>query len=314
LGRQERHHPVFIEERRPGAVVFPGIDNEEGYYEDDALTIEEGYEEQATIAQHEESTVNIIARVVDTAEENRMRREQGRMRHELDQLRQMVDNTVAIKPVVATHRYVENGDEEVHANHGDLPRSAEPKCGTRGRRWYAIGVILLIVVAVAVALALVLPSEPTMPTQAPNTTTPIPQDLSELISSASSDGGAALATPSTPQYKALEWLAGNPNLANYTYQQVIQRYALATLYYSTKGDSWASNDFWLSNADVCGKWNQYNGTTIDCTSTGAVSSLDLPSNGLRGTIPPEIGMLSDSVGKLVVKENAVQLCVILSHG
>jgi hypothetical protein len=167
--------------------------------------------------------------------------------------------------------------------------------------------MLLIVVAVAVALALLLPPDPEP--------SPIPQDsLIELISSASSDDGEALRTPSTPQNMALEWLAENPNLANYTDQEKIQRYALATLYYSTKGDSWAINDFWLSNADVCGKWSQYNGTTIDCTSNGSVSSLDLRSNSLRGTIPPEIGMLSDSLGKFVVKENAVKLCDIPSRG
>jgi hypothetical protein len=298
---------VFIEERRPGAVREGGLGNEQGE-EDDERTIEIGDGEQATVATREESTVNIVARVVDTEEENRIRREQDRMRHELDQLRQMVDNVVVVSPaVVATHRDVENENENVRAaNHDDLPRSDEPKCGIRGRQWYAIGVILLIVVAVAVALALVLPSEPTTTTQAP-TKTPITQDLSDLITSASSDGGVALATPSTPQNMALEWLAVNPNLAKYTDQQKIQRYALATLYYSTKGDSWASNDFWLSNADACGKWYHYESAAgymaVDCTSNGTVSSLKLRDNGLQGTIPPEIGMLSDSLSKFTMEKS-----------
>jgi hypothetical protein len=337
LGWEEHRHPVFIEERRPGAVVGTGIDNEDEYYKEDGLTIEEGYVEQTTIA----------PRVVDTEEENQRLREQYWMRHERDQaarerdqLRQMVGDAVVTKPIVATHRDVENGNDNVHAaNHDDLQISDDPKCGTRGRRWSATGVILLIVVAVAVALALVLPSEPTTTTQAPPTTTtqapttttttqaptmttttqaptttPILQDLSELISSASSDGGEALTTPSTPQNLALEWLAGNPNLANYTDQEKIQRYALATLYYSTKGDSWDNDDFWLSDADACNKWYQYNDTTIDCTIDGAVSFLDLDFNNLQGTIPREIGMLSDSLGKFTVEENAVQLHGIPSHG
>jgi hypothetical protein len=64
---------------------------------------------------------------------------------------------------------------------------------------------LFFVVAVVVTLALVLLSEPTPP-----------QDpLSELIASASSDGGVALSDPSTQQNMALKWLAGDLNLASY---------------------------------------------------------------------------------------------------
>jgi hypothetical protein len=340
------HHPNVNTERRsrpidcifPGAVREGGLGNEQGE-EEDERTIEIGDGEQATVATGEESTIDIIARVVDTEEENRMHHEQDRMRHErdqavrqLDQLRQMVDNAIVVSPVVSTDRDVESGNENVHAaTHDDLPRSGGPKWGNSGRRWFAIGVILFIVVTVAVALSLVLPSESTMITQVPTTTmttqapttttntqappmTPIPQDLSELISSASSDGGQALATSSTPQNMALEWLAGNPNLANYTDQQKVQRYALATIYYSTKGDSWASNDFWISNADACDKWYQFNDTTIDCKSNGSVSYLDLSNNNLQGTIPREIGMLSDSLGKFIVEEIAVQLYGIPSRG
>jgi hypothetical protein len=168
-------------------------------------------------------------------------------------------------------------------------------------------VILLIVVAVAVTLALVLQPEPTL--------TP-PQDLIELISSASSDGGVALVDPSTPQNMALKWIAEDPNLAKYTDQEKIQRYALATLYYTTKGDSWTNNDYWLSDKDVCGKWYNNDGDdmAVDCTSDGAVSDLDLRDNNLRGVIPPDIGMLSDSLGKCVIEKNAVESYVIPTRG
>jgi hypothetical protein len=310
LSSPGRHHPVLIEETRPGAVVVPGFDSQEGH-DNDELTIEEGYEGQETIAPHEESTVHIIAQTVDTEEENRLLREldqlrQMQIRHERDQLRQILDNAPIVTPVIATNRDVENGDEKVHAHHDDLRSSDAPRCGSKGRRWIAITAILLIVVAVAVTLALVLQPDPVPPKD----------PLSELLSSASSDGGVALADPSTPQNMALTWLAGDPNLANYTVQEVIQRYALATLYYTTKGDSWNSNDDWLSDKDACDKWynNDGNDMSVDCTSDGAVSELDLRENNLEGVIPPEIGMLSDSLGKSVVEESTVKLCVIPSRG
>ena len=105
---------------------------------------------------------------------------------------------------------------------------------------------------------------------------------------------------STLQNKALTWLANNTNLASYTDQEKIQQYALATLYYSTKGESWTHDDDWLTNADVFGKWYQDDGM-INCTSTGEVSNLDLYNNNLIGTIPPKMGLLSDSLGELNIQ-------------
>lgn len=55
--------PVFIKEERPGGVLVPGIDS-------NGLMIEEGYDEQVTIASGQESTstFDVSARTVDTEE------------------------------------------------------------------------------------------------------------------------------------------------------------------------------------------------------------------------------------------------------
>jgi hypothetical protein len=111
---------------------------------------------------------------------------------------------------------VENGDKNIHANHDDLPSSDDPLCGFKGRQWFAISAMMLIVVAVAVTLALMLPPEPTPPLN----------PVTDLLSSAASGWGVALADPSMPQSMVIKWLAGNPNLANHdtsTVQEVIQR-------------------------------------------------------------------------------------------
>jgi hypothetical protein len=275
--RNSTHEPVL-----PGAFRAGGFDIEEGYEEDD-WTITIGDEKHGTI---EPSPPTLTAELVNTEqEENRV-------------LQKAVQNflqNAAVGEVVP-----------------EVPEVAPDK--GRRRKFASLFLLLFILIVVGVVLAITLrpDSEPSTTTQAPTTTTqaptttPIPKDLSDLITAASYDGGEALATPSTSQYMALEWLAGNENLANYTDQEKIQRYALATLYYSTKGDtSWASNDFWISNADVCGKWYQYNDTTIECID-GAVSSLTLSDNGLQGTIPPEIGMLSDSLGKFTFEKKRCQ--------
>ena len=66
----------------------------------------------------------------------------------------------------------------------------------------------------------------------------VPGDLLNLITAASFDGGTSVRIPGTPQYKALNWLAGNVNLDTFSDERKIQRYSLATFYYSTSGEDW----------------------------------------------------------------------------
>jgi hypothetical protein len=100
-------------------------------------------------------------------------------------------------------------------------------------------------------------------------------------------------TNSTPQNKAFNWLVtNNTRLGTLSNEHIIQRYALATLYYSANGsDSWDRNEFWLDDSNECGRWQTSFGGPLTCTCTGAVSQLDLSSNNLEGTVPPEIGLL-----------------------
>jgi hypothetical protein len=113
--------------------------------------------------------------------------------------------------------------------------------------------------------------------------------LRSLISEKSFDGGAAANNTSTPQNKALNWLAGNTNLNTYSNETKIQRYALATLYYSTGGgETWGQTSSWLTNEDECGSWDRL--WTV--CSNKVVTELALP-DGLKGTIPDEIALLSD---------------------
>jgi hypothetical protein len=129
------------------------------------------------------------------------------------------------------------------------------------------------------------------PTSAPTLS---PEALSDLLASLSSDKGEALSTSSTPQSKAFNWLVtNNTNLGTFSKELIIQRYALATLFFSTNGDSWFNNAFWLDSDEECSKWG------VSCTNTSSVSQLDFEFNNLHGAIPPEIGLLT-SLGKCVL--------------
>jgi hypothetical protein len=176
LHRPSRRHYIVTEQIRPGAVRMAGPGTDSEGYEDDERTIEVGYEGQATVATHEKSTIHVIAQTVDTEEENRRLRQQERvlferdqLLRERDQLRHIVDNAVVGDPVAVTESDVENRIGAAHD--GDSSEHSGRKCGTRGRRWFAIGAILLIVVAVVVAVAIVRSSSTPM---VPGTPTPTP--------------------------------------------------------------------------------------------------------------------------------------------
>lgn len=84
----------------------------------------------------------------------------------------------------------------------------------------------------------------------------------------------ALSTEGSPQSRARNWLLYDDTLyldprTNATEAQVIQRYSLATLYFSTGGDTtWASNN-WLQGGECDGRYWDH----IDCTEDKEVRAL-----------------------------------------
>merc|ERR1719491_2722381 len=66
--------------------------------------------------------------------------------------------------------------------------------------------------------------------------------------------------PNSPQYQALRWLTHEDVLRyspenEYWIRKIVQRYALAVIYYSTGGPGWKQTLFFLSNYDEC-DWNR----------------------------------------------------------
>jgi hypothetical protein len=149
-------------------------------------------------------------------------------------------------------------------------------CTTRVKIWSGVAVVLLV--TVAVVLGTVLPEKSTSPLQ----------KLKSLLIPVSFDNGTALQTPLTPQNNALNWLANNTHLDSYLDAKKIQRYALATLFFSTNGTSWFKKDAWMSNEDECG-WSKQ--ITCPCEN-GSIEKLSLSYNNLVGKIQIELALLS----------------------
>jgi hypothetical protein len=245
---------------RPGAQRVDGLGNQG--LEDDSLTVIIGGDEGVTL---EPIPPTLSAQVVNTKEE------------ENRAVQNFLQNAVLAEVV----------PEVIPDN--------------RGMWWKLTGAVMAIVSSVVgVVLAVTFRKAPTSaPTNSPTSTLTLsptsmptlsPEALSDMLSSVSSDKGKALSTNSTPQNKALNWMVtNNTRLGTLSKDQIIQRYALATLYYSANGDSWDSNDLWLDDGEECSGWG------VSCTDTGAASQLKLNNNNPNspnGTIPPEIGLLT----------------------
>jgi hypothetical protein len=126
------------------------------------------------------------------------------------------------------------------------------------------------------------------PTRSPATD----QDLFDLLVAVSFDNGTRILTQRTPQNLAYEWLASSANLDTLPDNRKIQRYALATFFYSTGGDSWLNSVAWLSQVDEC-SWYSRSTLRPNCNEAGAYENLDLGFNGVSGSIPPEVALLSE---------------------
>jgi hypothetical protein len=105
-------------------------------------------------------------------------------------------------------------------------------------------------------------------------------------------------TPGSAQQVALNWLVNNNVLKNMDHYRIIQRYVLTVLYFSAGGlNTWLNHTGWISHDHEC-TWFQTDYFVDDipvtrCSDEGAMRALALENNGLVGTMPPGIGLLSD---------------------
>ncbi|KAG7354040.1 two component regulator [Nitzschia inconspicua] len=148
-----------------------------------------------------------------------------------------------------------------------------------------------------------LPSE--MPSVNISEPTPSPaQELENLLTSAWPPLEALFNNPesvSSPQVQAFDWMNSDANLDSYPDGQKLQRFAMATFFYSTGGSDWVENEGWLTEENEC-FW--YSSSSRDaCDDSGNLAYLDLNENGLSGSLPSELAMLSNSLTRIALSGN-----------
>ncbi|CAB9497088.1 Leucine Rich Repeat [Seminavis robusta] len=146
-----------------------------------------------------------------------------------------------------------------------------------------------------------------------------------------------------PQSKAHLWMKNDPNLHNYTEERLIQRFAMATFYYATVGEEWThqGGGTVTVTADAAGRpggrrqlqppgggsgglkevnitsepWLSYNASECTwlsssplrkkeaCNENHTLENLELLGNGLAGTLPEELGLLTSLTYIKLGKDN-----------
>jgi len=100
---------------------------------------------------------------------------------------------------------------------------------------------------------------------------------------------------STPQGQSFDWLVNdnlaNPDLEALGEERQIRRFALATIYFSTGGESWETRQFWLSDFHEC-DWFSSAAVGSGCSDGETFDKLELNNNNLQGEVPKELFLLS----------------------
>lgn len=204
-------------------------------------------------------------------------------------------------------------------------------CGSRCARliWVAI-VVAIAATSTICAIVLGGPSKSSQNTvgydEAPiqNTTIHLPDSI--LLAIQGDINGTS------PQNKAYRWMQNDPWLSSYSEARLLQRFALATIYFATEGDHWTdagggtatvsylsfnlsaeaarytlgqprplpilynvTSDAWLSyGTHECQWFSQASLNGLDvCDVHGYYRSIHLKNNGLSGSLPKEIGLLAN---------------------
>ena len=108
-------------------------------------------------------------------------------------------------------------------------------------------------------------------------------------------GGTSLCAPRSRGFQA--WLASILNQKGGQSCTLVAREVFAAFYEATGGSGWASNANWLTDAPV----SSWFGVTVE---DSLVTALELPGNGLSGTLPPAVGDYVD-LKRLDLARNAL---------
>mmetsp|Transcript_111128 Transcript_111128/g.166419 ORF Transcript_111128/g.166419 Transcript_111128/m.166419 type:complete len:641 (-) Transcript_111128:237-2159(-) len=198
------------------------------------------------------------------------------------------------------HAYIYKSEPEFSPVEQPSSKRLRRPSAKRRRCGCLMGLALLLVLSVGVAGAFLLAIAAHRPqkTLAPEREIPLASNTTEslrLMFGAIS-GTENLDDPSKPQSKTLEWLLSDDDvlskLSEFNYDNLLERYLVALLHFSMRGETWDEQHNFLSASHVC-EWNVQTpeSTGVICDNDKRVTHLLLGDNNLDGSLPFELANL-----------------------
>eukprot|EP00547_Thalassionema_nitzschioides_P016852 CAMPEP_0194241774 /NCGR_PEP_ID=MMETSP0158-20130606/7527_1 /TAXON_ID=33649 /ORGANISM="Thalassionema nitzschioides, Strain L26-B" /LENGTH=551 /DNA_ID=CAMNT_0038976727 /DNA_START=62 /DNA_END=1713 /DNA_ORIENTATION=- len=172
--------------------------------------------------------------------------------------------------------------------------------------------VALVILTIGITLLVVFASKNSTisddPTTSPTTMKDgIEKSAFDLVISRSPQAEGKLLDQSTPQYEALRWVTEKAQFdpSFYTDYRLLQQYSLVTFFLSTGSiSSWENHGGWLEASDEC-EWHG-----VECGAKGSgfenmVTRIQLTSNGISGSLPNDLAILSSSLSSLVLEDNSL---------
>ena len=181
-------------------------------------------------------------------------------------------------------------------------------CGVSRPIFYVILTVVIAILVVAIVLGVVLPSDteeptptettPPLPTPPPITSPPTPSSTPKITSARYSEVadilfpilGVTELLEGSNEFKAMEWIVDDDpaslSIQTTPTQQLVERFVLALLYFATSGSDWVDDDDWIGIRPVCMC------SMVTCVDD-EVQELHMRENNLVGSIPSEIGLLTN---------------------
>lgn len=141
-----------------------------------------------------------------------------------------------------------------------------------------------------------------------------PSEVFDIILMHARFHGVEFKDPTSYQSLAVKWVEQTARLGVHTPERLVQRYALACIYYATNGveniytkaifkntptRKWIDESGWLVADNEC-DWYR-----ITCDKNGWVTNIELYSNRLTGQFPPEVALLHDTLEVVDLYQNMV---------
>jgi len=203
---------------------------------------------------------------------------------------------------VESFRDIEMGDDDPQTRASTISSDEKYDPFWKNQKFLLIALVFLVAVIGAVVGAIIATSgsggssisSSSSKNVPPLLVTPSPtlspsQSLLSLITGVAIRKGAEFADPDSYQSHAYNWLANNFTYGTNSDAQLVQRYSLACLYFSTDFETeggWILSTEWLSYLTACDWFG------VVCNAAGDITALNLGSNNLVGELPAEVSLLT----------------------